>query len=259
MNLSSSSQTKSSVGPVSCSQCGQPLVRQLWNYGKNRPMEKFFCDKTCKGNWQRAQRESLGFTKEWLYEQYVVKQRNTSDIAKEIGRDAKRVWEWIRDYGIPTRSRGYGDLSLLFPKGHSLNTGTKLSPEHREKIRAARMRDGRVPYKKNGIHWLHATGRKPAAWKGGISPERQAFYATEAWKECVKAVWKREDARCQRCHLDHRTILRGVIRFHLHHIDSFQIVERRADPSNIALLCDSCHRWVHSKKNAERQLLGKGH
>lgn len=244
---------------VSCSQCQADINRVIWNYGKNRPVTKFFCNNTCKAAWQRGQREALGFTREWLIDQYIVKNKSADQIAREIGRDPKRVWEWIVNYGIPTRPRGV-DAGQRFQKGHQLSNGRKLSQATRDKIRTIAIATGRVPYDpKVGSYMKGRKGADTPSWKGGITPERQAFYATPEWANAVKAIWKRDNAICQRCKLDHRTIERGNPRFTIHHIDSFKVKERRADVQNLILLCQPCHYWVHSKRNIKREFLGQGH
>lgn len=242
---------------VACSQCGANINRVVWNYGKARPIADFFCNNVCKGEWQRAQREALGFTRDWLIEQYVTLERSANDIAREIKRDSKRVWEWIIDYGIPTRNRGHNHSQL--PKDGSSFKGKKHTTKTKEAIRLCRVRDGHVPHLKNGVHWLRTPGAVHPNWKGGLTPERQAFYCSLEWKACVVAVWKRDDATCQRCKLDHRSVLRGTIGFHIHHIDSFSIRDRRACVDNLVLLCAGCHKWVHSNKNSTGLFLGKGH
>jgi len=199
----------------------------------------------------------LGFTREWLVEQYISLGKSANDIARKVNRNSKRVWEWIVDYGIPTRPRGH-DTSRL-PKDGSAFRGKHHTQQVRDAQRLRRIRDGHVPYLKNGKHWLKEPGAKHPNWKGGISPERQMFYASPEWKECVSKIWKRDDATCQRCKLDHRTILRGTISFHIHHIDSFLIKDRRACEDNLLLLCYGCHKWVHSSKNINGEFLGKGH
>lgn len=236
---------------VNCSQCGSMINRVTWNYRKNRPITEFFCNNDCKGAWQRAQREALGFTKEWLETEYCIKRRGANEIAKEIGRDAKRVWEWIRNYGIETRGRGE-DPKVQFQRGKpSAFKGRSHTDAVKSLIRECRIADGRVPYLVDGKHWIHATGRKPATWKGGISPERPAFYATAEWKEAVKVVWRRDGAKCQICGKHHNDAeSRGT--FHIHHIVSFLVKELRADPDNLVLLCKKCHQWVHSRSNIER-------
>ena len=83
-----------------CSQCGAQLKRWLINGVTKKPIKNFFCDTGCKGKWQIKQREALGFTKEWLIDQYITQGKDANQIAREVGRNGKRVWEWITDYGI---------------------------------------------------------------------------------------------------------------------------------------------------------------
>jgi thymidylate synthase (FAD) len=88
-------------------------------------------------------------------------------------------------------------------------------------------------------------------WKGGLTPERQALYASPEWVDAVKMVWARDNATCQKCGAHHNTAKsRGT--FHIHHIVSFMVRELRADVDNLVLLCRDCHHWVHSKSNESK-------
>lgn len=197
---------------------------------------------------------------EWLREQYEVQRRDAVQIARELKIDPKTAWEWIRAAGIETRKRGFGHPANFYVKGElSGFAGNSHSAESREKIRGASKARGAVPYLKDGVHWLKGrTGAVNPHWKGGITPERQTFYRSAEWKACVKAVWKRDNAICRRCGLDCRTVEYTLRRFDLHHVDSFVIVERRADPDNLVLLCEVCHYWAHSRENTDRMFLGRG-
>lgn len=239
-----------------CAMCGRELRRWRLN-PHGAEIKNHFCNNECKGLWQKKQREDLGYTKEWLYEQYVTKGRTANDIAKEIGRDSKRVWEWIRDYGIETRKRGYGDNSVWFTKGQeSAFKGHRHTEENKEKQRQRRLEDGHVPYLVNGKHWLKQEGKRSPAWKGGVTPERQAIYSSEKWRDAVKEVWRRENATCQRC--GKRQNEDREHKFHLHHLYPFaDHPQLRANPDNLALLCRDCHLFVHSKKNTEREFMLK--
>jgi len=237
---------------VSCTQCGSNIVRVVWNYGKKRPITEFFCNNDCKGAWQKKQREALGFNESWLREQYCKRGRSANDIAREIGRDPKRVWEWIRDYGIETRARG-SDYGQRFALGQrSAFKGRKHTEANKALFREKRLQDGRVPYLKDGLHWLKHEGAISPNYKGGITPERQAFYASDKWKEAAKAVYSRDKSTCQRCGIKPKK--RGIL--HVHHIVSFSDHSLRSDPDNLVILCAHCHRWVHSKANTSKDYLG---
>lgn len=204
---------------VACTYCTEVITR-------TRIMSAYFCNFTCKAEWQK--RNNKPVTEEWLRDAYLVKMMDCTQIAKIVNRDPKSVWNWMKAFGIPCRPRGANHAQL--PKDGSPMRG-KPMPK----------------------------GNLSAAWKGGITPERQAFYATDEWKECVKSVWRRDDALCQVCKLDYRFAERSKVKFEIHHIDSFSIVERRSAIDNLMLVCQPCHRWIHSVKNTERRYLGAGH
>lgn len=231
---------------VNCGFCASPIVR---NPTKTHT---YFCNIKCKADWQTLQRENLGFTKEWLTDQYFNQGKTCNDIAREIGRDSKRVWEWFKQYGIDVNGRGANWRNNLEYDG-SFWKGRKHADETKEKIRQARVREGSKPVLKDGIHWLHHPGVIHPNWKGGITPERQAVYCSEEWVLAVKAVWKRDNATCQVCGL-HQNNFRDK-KFHIHHIQSFMVVEKRCDPENLVLVCPPCHHFLHSNKNISKQFI----
>lgn len=233
-----------------CSQCGAQLKRWLVNPSTKVPIKNFFCDNKCKGPWQIAQREALGFTKEWLFDQYVTQGKGANQIGREVGRDGKSVWNWLSMYEIPTRPRGH-DTSHL-PKDGSSTLGFKHSEETKKKLREIAIADGRVPWgKDNEPYWRGKKGEQHPSYKGGGTPERQAVYSSKEWVDAVKAVWARDNAICQLCGKDHRDDgNRGT--FHVHHIVSFQVKELRTEPSNLVLLCKDCHKFVHGKGNTQK-------
>lgn len=197
---------------------------------------------------------------EWLRQKYWTERLNCTTIAKSLGCDPKTLWQWMKDYGIETRKRGYGDLTVHFKKGQtSRNKGFRLSDDARRRIGIAARARGAAPCYINGVHWMKATGRKPWNWQGGITPERQAFYRSPEWKSAFREVWRRDKGICQCCGLDSKTVDKRTVRFPLHHIDGFKIIERRADPANLILLCWPCHLWIHGKDNVYGYLLGAGH
>lgn len=235
---------KKSTKPCDCKFCGKGFRAPANNPG-------IFCSIKCKGEWQRTQKP---VDKDWLYEKYVVEGLDCTAIAKIVGRNSKRVWEWIRDYGIPTRPRGSYDNNHWKPGHASTFKGRKHTAETRAKLRAIALADGRVPYDpKIGPPLKGKRGAEVPTWKGGVTPERQALYSSPEWKASVRIVWQRDNAACQRCGL--RNCKGQRFKFDIHHIVSFACRELRTEPSNLVLLCEKCHYWVHSTENTGRDFI----
>jgi hypothetical protein len=255
----------------SCKECGREIKRAGSKAGT-------FCSLICKGAWQRTQKPA---TREWLYQKYVIEGWSTYRIGREVARDPKRVFEWLTGYGIPLRSRRW-DVTA----GSSvLDDAAWLQREYVEKQRStgeiareAGMTEANVIFflRKHGIkrrsisearavkHWgsdgeknpmFGKRGAETPSWKGGVTPDRQAFYSSPEWIEAAKAVWKRDNGECQRCRVKANDVPRGY--FHIHHIVSFAVKALRAEQSNLVLLCTACHRWAHSKKNVDRLFLAE--
>lgn len=226
-------------------------MRRPINPNTGQPIKAFFCNsKICKASYQKRARL---ITKDQAEQMYLREGMSAVDIGLKIGRDAKSVWNWMKDWGIPMRPRG-ADERQHFAKGHKICVGRVMSAEARSKISAARIADGsRCFFLPNGDHVLKGKrGADHPSWRGGSTPVRQAFYASDEWKSACVTVWHNADAKCERCGIDHREIDRSKLKFHVHHIQSFTTVpELRADPKNLKLLCAPCHKWVHSKENTE--------
>lgn len=92
-------------------------------------------------------------------------------------------------------------------------------------------------------------GAKNPAWKGGVTPERQRIYRTQEWLAVVRQVYERDHHLCQRCG--------SPTSPHAHHIKPWaDYPELRLDPDNLITLCETCHLWVHSSANVNRDYLG---
>jgi hypothetical protein len=161
--------------------------------------------------------------REWMVQEYVLNGRSTGDIAVEIGTTDSNVLYWLHKHDIPRR-----DVSKARQLKHWGAAG-KANPMYGKR------------------------GAEVPNWKGGVTADRQAFYASQEWKTACSSVWKRDKAICQRCSKSAR-----AIKLHVHHIVSFQTVDLRAEISNLVLLCFSCHRWVHSKKNTDGLFVKNG-
>jgi len=164
--------------------------------------------------------------KVWLLHEYVERGRSSSEIAEDFGVTDGAVLYWLHKHGIPRRN---------------------VSAARKNKHWGASGPDNPMWNKRGDLN---------PRWLGGVTPERQAFYTSGAWKRACSFVWKRDNATCQRCGL-----YRGDqpdMPFHIHHIVSFAVAELRADPENLVLICEVCHHFVHSRENVDAELLPEG-
>src|SRR5574340_15821 len=224
---------------TTCTFCGSRLVRAS-------QASMYFCSTECKASWQRLAKP---VTEEWLRDAYISKGMNCTEIAHKVGRDPKSVWNWLKDFGIPTRPRG-SNWRQLPTDGFK---GRTHSVETKEMLRRIAIADGRVPFDPSvGSYMKGRKGKDTPNWKGGLTPERQEFYATQEWKDAVKAVWKRDKCCCVICskNVSHK---RGETA--IHHIESFANKKKRAKVSNLILLCKPCHLWVHSNANKNKDYI----
>ena len=161
----------------------------------------------------------LYWDKAWLANEYLVKGRTHAEIAAQFGITENAIWFWVKKHGISCRT-----MSETRAEKHWGASG-----------------EANAMYGKRGA--------ETPSWKGGVTPERQAFYSSQEWVDAVKAVWKRDKATCQRCGARKDS----GRQFHIHHIVTFAVKELRGEPSNLVLLCKPCHNWVHSRHNTENE------
>jgi hypothetical protein len=164
------------------------------------------------------------WNKEWLINQYIELGKSSKEIAMQFGCRDSNIQYFLKKFGIKTRS-----VSEARKIKHWGNSG------------------------EDNPMW-NKRGELNPHWKGGITKERQAFYTSQEWKTCCLGVWKRDNAKCKRCEITERE----GIPLHVHHIISFKAINLRSDETNLVLLCEVCHHWVHSKKNKNMEYVNKG-
>jgi len=161
--------------------------------------------------------------KEWLYDQYITCGRSAKEIANGGGVTENAIFYWLHKHKIKRRN---------------------ISEARAIKYWGSKGTDNPM--------W-NRRGELNPRWLGGVTPERQAFYTSEEWRKACSAVWKRDGAICQRCGLYREDAL--DMPFHIHHIQSFANKDLRADVSNLVLLCETCHWFIHSRENVDRDYL----
>ena len=169
-------------------------------------------------HWRK---EKPFWNKDWLIEEYCVKEKSAKEIGDMFGVHENAIYYWCDKHNINRRSVGearqvkhWGCSGVDNPMW---NRRGELNPR----------------------------------WRGGITPERQEFYTSQKWKDACKKVWKRDNGICQRCGLKKT----GDMPFHIHHIVSFSDNDLRADVGNLILLCEACHWWVHSRRNVDNEYI----
>lgn len=207
---------------------------------------KFFCDDECQMRW--------------VYQKYINDELGTYEIGRILGCDPKTVYRWLKINGIPTRPRGTGhekNPAFIGDRTGVNNSfyGRKHTPESIAKM--SESSKGSAPWLRGDVHHLYGKrGDEIFSWKGGITPERQAFNGRVEWKRASESVWQRDGATCQLCHKSKAEYPK--LRLDVHHIVGFDdSVELRSALNNLVLLCRPCHMWVHSKANVENKYLGE--
>jgi len=162
------------------------------------------------------------WNKGWLEHEYLTLGRSAGDIARAVGVTDEAIRFWLAKHSIPRRT-----VSEARALKHWGADGEK-NPMF-----------GRVgPLNPNYVD--------------GETPERQALYHTGAWRRIVREVFARDGNCCRRCgsggHKD--------APLNAHHVRPWAgNPGLRRKRSNIITLCRPCHRWVHSRANADREFL----
>jgi len=180
---------------------------------------------------------------------YIKEGLSTYEISKLVSRNPKNIYNKLKDFEIPTRSRAETLKQNAWWKTgkEHWNTGKTRSEKTKKAISVARTGKEypNLQGENNGMF-----GKRSANWKGGVTPERQKLYATGKWNEIIKVVYKRDNYLCAKCKKPNRNI-------HAHHIKSWaDYPDNRIDLDNLITICKQCHHWIHSKKNTNKEFIG---
>ena len=160
--------------------------------------------------------------RDFLIEEYIVKQHSASEIASAVGVTEAGVLYWLKKHKIPRRNVS----------------------------QAREIKHWGLSGKDNPMYGKY--GEESPNYIDGSSPERQSLYSRGEWKELVKDIYARDNYTCQRC----RAGKTPENKLNAHHIKPWAgHPELRSEPSNIITLCVRCHRWIHSKENTNNEYL----
>lgn len=121
-----------------CLWCGKETITL-----SNPSRKKKFCDNHCQMQYQVSKGEFKhipeGITKEKLFTLYEKEQKSVLSISKIIGKSPRQVSRYLKRFGIKARP--------FSTKGLKTRLGAVLSEETKDKIRIARLKEGRHIHK----------------------------------------------------------------------------------------------------------------
>lgn len=230
-------------------------------------------------HWRKVQ---IFRDKTWLNNEYIIKGRTASNIAKEFNVTAHAILFWLKKHNIlrrtmaQTRKLKYwgcsGINNPMYGKNgaFSPNFGKKRSEETRSKLRKARknritkesakIKLRNRKFSEETRQKMHNTaikinkkppimrGEKNPNWLGGKSFEP---YTAEFSKDLKLNIKQRDIYTCQLCD---RTLTSDKL--NIHHID---YSKKNNNFNNLVTLCKKCHTktnfnreyWIKEFKNRE--------
>lgn len=259
---------------IKCDYCDQVVNMPYKDY-LIRHKDKPYCCKQCLQH-KRIEKDEKGNifyvevpyrNKEWLYNEYILKDRSASDIAKECGINMRSLQEWIRILGLTEKPKPLNNITQ--EELYDLYRVKRLSCK--EIAQKYNVTDGAISYqlKKFGIP-IYSPSEAINIYlyeKGGIEKARKTqstmenrikssckqrgipikdfngFSTTEEhmarnntyYKEWLKNVFNRDNYTCQCCGK------RGG-NLNAHHLYNFSKCKNlRYDVNNGITLCERCH------------------
>lgn len=73
------------------------------------------------------------------------------------------------------------------------------------------------------------------------------YWLTPKWLSIREDIIKEQGNKCKKCSKD------VVIARHIHHLITANISTFRYDKNNLIMVCEDCHKWIHSKKNKNKE------
>lgn len=209
--------------------------------------------------------------KDTLYKLYILERKSLKGVADEAGVTATTIQRWLRQHGIPTRTRSearrvakkhaYSEETLEAMRTRAATARARITQESRARQRE-KMK-GRSPHNK-GKTWteeeraahmasrasdeyrekLAASKRGPKShlWKGGKTPD-SSLHGWE-WRKRRQEVYERDSWICADCGCHCLNTKDSKANPH-RKIQAHHIVPRRYGGSdemeNLVTLCMSCH------------------
>jgi 5-methylcytosine-specific restriction endonuclease McrA len=200
-------------------------------------------------------------TKEWIYEEYVNKQRTMDDLRKELHCRTSKVSEMLISWNIPKRtSKEVYFLSIGGDKNPMRKPEVieKLSGQNHYFIRCPELRKKFIlnnPMKTGNKEAMKKVGaahskEKSNFWKGGITSINLSLRSHAKMKEWRLAVFNHDNFTCCICHIkggklnaDHVIAFSKTLKENsIQTIEAGLLCKELWNTSNGRTLCVKCHR-----------------
>ena len=184
---------------------------------------------------------------DWLYKQYIIKDRSTVEIAELCDVDDSTIWRWIEEeheIGVkehdPNERTEAAREALKEEHGDGLHLAqwVEENPEKHQEVAQEAAKKGAPNRETNGM--AGKTGQQNPNWRGGKTVYKavRSQLHGPSW-ETVKALYKTDS--CYSC--------RSEEDLHLHHIVPIMSGGTN-DAWNLMTLCRTCHTKVeHFTRN----------
>lgn len=213
---------------------------------------------------------SLGFktsdgstyqNKDWLYCEYIGKQRTTWDIAQECGVSTVTIRNWLHKNGLPVRGSPWIDEERSLLRELSLEmtfkeiSNNRLMDRSYEAIRIQASKDNIIslydPSNRDEeiCKKISCTlqGIDKTEFDGFKYSEREKIQKSKPYQEWRLAVFERDDYTCQAKDCSYCSNVKGA-ELNAHHITPFmESKERRLDLTNGITYCIDYHKDIHKK------------
>lgn len=140
--------------------------------------------------------------------------------------------------------------------------GKQLTPEHREKLRQAKLHNWQNPAYRQHMSDAHKgqlrtpetiekwraknSGENHWNWQGGNAVEINKNYTNSRWKKLRREILERDNYTCRHCFKQFESR-----KLHVHHIIPYRKTQDN-DPSNLLTLCIWCHKRHYDFKRRKK-------
>jgi thymidylate synthase (FAD) len=180
--------------------------------------------------WTFANDSKLYADREWLEEQYVLKDLDQESIARLTGVSKHTIRSWVRKHGLQKSAGSWTVGREPWNKGKRYKAGWHHTPETKRRFSQ------------------HKSGEKNPQWRGGIT--RSAITIRRGVNELRPGLLKRDLYRCRLCGSRSSQL-------EMHHIiPVWARPDLVLDPDNIATVCRLCHLKLNGHEMESTGLFG---